>query len=277
MPELPEVETICRGLAQHCVGATVLSAVVHRPGFIRGGSNQSRLFNGLTIARIVRHGKQFVLESNCRRIMLFHMGMSGSVTIHPFQSLRAPHVHIHWTLTQNGNKFELHHKDPRRFGYVYTYDTMSLVRKNAWSKLGPDALVISNEELFERLKNRRCAIKAALLNQSIVAGVGNIYADESLFESQIHPFRKAHSITLRELAELTRKLQSILKKSIRGGGSTIQNHADALGRCGTYQEAHQVYGRGGEPCMTCGALLKHALCAQRSTVYCSICQPKKAR
>ena len=275
MPELPEVETICRGLAHYCVGAKVLSAHVHRPEFILGDQSPRSLFTGLTIARVIRHGKQFIMESSCGRIMLFHMGMSGCVTILPFQSKPAPHVHVRWTLTLNGKKFEMHHKDPRRFGWLHTHENMQVVREIAWSKLGPDALEISPDALFQNVQNRRCAVKAALLNQSVVAGVGNIYADESLFQSRIHPLRKANSISFSEISNLVKQIQIILKNSIRGGGSTIQNHANALGKAGTFQQAHKVYGRADEPCVVCGALLKHVLCAQRSTVFCGHCQPKR--
>lgn len=277
MPELPEVETICRGLAQHCVGAVVLSAHIHRPGFVRGSQNQIDLFTGLTIACVSRHGKQFVLESLCGRAMLFHMGMSGSVTVRPFLWTPATHVHVRWTLTRDGKKFEIHHKDPRRFGFVHTYDHMKFVRDEIWSKLGPDALVVTAQKLFERLKNRPRAIKAALLDQSIIAGVGNIYADESLFQSGIHPLRKAQSITLGELVLLVKKLRSILKKSIHGGGSTIQDHASAMGIPGSFQNSHLVYGRGKLPCTVCGTNLRQIMCVQRTTVFCPTCQPRRPK
>lgn len=275
MPELPEVETICRGLSQHCVGAVVLGAHVHRPSFIRGSIQPADLFFGLTIERVSRHGKQFVLESGCGRAILFHMGMSGSVTIRPFLSIHATHVHVHWTLLKNGNKFEIHHKDPRRFGFVRTYSQMKTVREKIWSKLGPDALVVTAMNLSQSFKNKKRSIKAALLDQKVVAGIGNIYADESLFQSKIHPLRKANSITFQELEFFIRKLRLILNRSIKNGGSTIQDHTSALGTAGTFQNAHQVYGRGGEPCRVCGALLRQSICVQRTTVFCSICQPKR--
>ncbi len=272
MPELPEVETICRGLSRKCVGSTIVSVHVHRSSFVRGPSDPSDLLLGLTIARIVRHGKQFVLESVCGRVMLFHMGMSGSLTIRPFQSERAAHVHVHWVLIHNGKKFELHHKDPRRFGHVRAYQSMQIVRNSVWSKLGPDAIAITAEQLRLNLLDRKFSIKAALLNQSILAGVGNIYADESLFQTRIHPLRKANSLSFLEIKKLVHNLQIILKSSIHGGGSTIQDHRDALGSAGTYQKTHQVYGRHGEPCVKCGAVLRKIVCAQRTTVFCPACQ-----
>ena len=277
MPELPEVETICRGLAQHCVGAKVLSVRVMRPQFIRGSINPADLFSGLTIERFHRHGKQFCLESTRGRVLLFHMGMSGSVTLHPFQSKPAPHVHVLWTLSNNGKIFEMHHKDPRRFGYVRAYENMQFVREIAWFKLGPDALSITANELFLSLNNSRRRIKTILLDQSIIAGVGNIYADESLFRSKIHPLRKGSSLTRAEINQFIAELKLILKQAIRCGGSTIQSHADALGNAGTYQATHLVYGRGKEPCTICGALLKQTQCSQRTTVYCSVCQPRNSK
>lgn len=277
MPELPEVETICRGLAHHCIGARVLAAHIHRSSFVQGPQTQEALLSGLTIFRVHRHGKQFALESKCGRVLLFHMGMSGCVTVAKFGSKRAPHVHVHWTLTRNGKKFELHHKDPRRFGYLHTYKNMATVQSECWSSLGPDALVITAKELFETFKGRKRAIKSALLDQSITAGIGNIYADETLFQAKIHPLRQAKSLRMDELNVLVSRLQIILNGSIQEGGSTIQDHQDASGRPGTYQDCHQVYGRAKQPCLICNSVLRNLICQQRSTVYCPTCQPRRSQ
>lgn len=274
MPELPEVETICRGLTQLCVGARVLDVHIHRAGFIQGSKKHIDLLANLTIARVHRHGKQFALESVCGRALLFHMGMSGSLTVHPFQSTRAKHVHVHWTLMKGDKKFELHHKDPRRFGYVQPFFSIQEIRNDIWSTLGLDALCITADDLLQKFKNKKRSIKASLLDQACVAGVGNIYADETLFQSGIHPLRNAGSISLTELEKMIKRLRIILKRSIQGGGSSIQDHQDACGRAGTFQNCHLVYGRGGEACEICGSILKQTICAQRTTVFCSACQPR---
>ncbi|MCE9619718.1 MAG: bifunctional DNA-formamidopyrimidine glycosylase/DNA-(apurinic or apyrimidinic site) lyase [Planctomycetes bacterium] len=274
MPELPEVETICRGLIRHCVGAKVRHAHVHRPGFIRGSRTPAALFEGLVIARVHRIGKHFALESECGRAMLFHMGMSGSLGLVPLGSGRAAHVHVRWILCRDGKTFELHHKDPRRFGFVRPCRDMGEVRER-WSDLGPDALAVTAKQLQEKFKNGKRAVKAALLDQSVTAGVGNIYADESLFQSGIHPLRTCGTLSLKELERLVVRLRIILKASIRGGGSTIQDHSNASGKAGTYQSRHQVYGRGAEPCRVCGTLLKQIVCQQRTTVFCPRCQPRR--
>jgi len=274
VPELPEVETICRGLTQLCVGARVLDVHIHRAGFIRGSKKHIDLLANLTIARVHRHGKQFALESVCGRALLFHMGMSGSLTVHPFQSTRAKHVHVHWTLMKGDKKFELHHKDPRRFGYVQPFFSIQEIRNDIWSTLGLDALCITADDLLQKFKNKKRSIKASLLDQACVAGVGNIYADETLFQSGIHPLRNAGSISLTELEKMIKRLRIILKRSIQGGGSSIQDHQDACGRAGTFQNCHLVYGRGGEACEICGSILKQTICAQRTTVFCSACQPR---
>jgi len=274
VPELPEVETICRGLTQLCVGARVLDVHIHRAGFIQGSKKHIDLLANLTIARVHRHGKQFALESVCGRALLFHMGMSGSLTVHPFQSTRAKHVHVHWTLMKGDKKFELHHKDPRRFGYVQPFFSIQEIRNDIWSTLGLDALCITADDLLQKFKNKKRSIKASLLDQACVAGVGNIYADETLFQSGIHPLRNAGSISLTELEKMIKRLRIILKRSIQGGGSSIQDHQDACGRAGTFQNCHLVYGRGGEPCEICGSILKQTICAQRTTVFCSACQPR---
>jgi len=274
VPELPEVETICRGLTQLCVGARVLDVHIHRAGFIQGSKKHIDLLANLTIARVHRHGKQFALESVCGRALLFHMGMSGSLTVHPFQSTRAKHVHVHWTLMKGDKKFELHHKDPRRFGYVQPFFSIQEIRNDIWSTLGLDALCITADDLLQKFKNKKRSIKASLLDQACVAGVGNIYADETLFQSGIHPLRNAGSISLTELEKMIKRLRIILKRSIQGGGSSIQDHQDACGRAGTFQNCHLVYGRGGEACEICGSILKQTICAQRTTVFCSACQPR---
>ena len=275
MPELPEVETICRGLTQLCVGAKVLDVHIYRAGFIRVSRKNIDLLQNLTIARVHRHGKQFAIESACGRALLFHMGMSGSLTVHPFESTRAKHVHVYWTLERGNKKFELHHKDPRRFGYVRPFLSIQKIRDDIWSSLGPDALCVDADDLLQRFKNKKRSIKASLLDQANIAGVGNIYADETLFQSGIHPLRNAGSISLPELEKMIKRLRVILNRSIQGGGSSIQDHQDACGRAGTFQDCHQVYGRGGEPCEICGAILKQTICAQRTTVFCSTCQPRK--
>jgi formamidopyrimidine-DNA glycosylase len=202
------------------------------------------------------------------------MGMSGSLTVHPFQSTRAKHVHVHWTLMKGDKKFELHHKDPRRFGYVQPFFSIQEIRNDIWSTLGLDALCITADDLLQKFKNKKRSIKASLLDQACVAGVGNIYADETLFQSGIHPLRNAGSISLTELEKMIKRLRIILNRSIQGGGSSIQDHQDACGRAGTFQNCHLVYGRGGEPCEICGSILKQTICAQRTTVFCSACQPR---
>lgn len=277
MPELPEVETICRGLTQFCVGAKVVGVRVYRAGFIKGSKNHRDLFDTLTVARVHRQGKQFALESVCGRALLFHMGMSGSLTVWPSGSTPAKHVHVLWSLSRNNTHFELHHKDPRRFGYVRPYSSMQKIREDVWSRLGPDALCVQVDDLVSIFKNKKLSTKACLLNQSNIAGVGNIYADETLFQSAIHPLRRAGSLSRPELVKLIHHLQLILNRSIRGGGSTIQDHQDAAGKSGTFQNYHQVYGRGGLPCMKCGAILKQTLCSQRTTVFCAICQPRRTQ
>ena len=170
MPELPEVETICRGLTQLCVGARVLDVHIHRAGFIQGSKKHIDLLANLTIARVHRHGKQFALESVCGRALLFHMGMSGSLTVHPFQSTRDKHVHVHWTLMKGNKKFELHHKDPRRFGYVQPFFSIQEIRNDIWSTLGLDALCITADDLLQKFKIKNAQSKRLHLIKLVSRG-----------------------------------------------------------------------------------------------------------
>ncbi len=275
MPELPEVETIRRGVQRRCAGATVVAASVHRAGFVRGPRDDASLLVGETIARAHRHGKQFALETTGGRSLIFHMGMSGSLSFHEPGARRATHVHVHWVLRRRGRLFELHHRDPRRFGSLVTGLTWSRVTSDAWRGLGPDALVISVADLARALRQRTACVKSVLLDQAVIAGVGNIYADEALFRSGIHPLRPACDIKDAEVERLAQSIRMILKEAIESGGSTVRDYLNTLGKKGGYQHDHLVYGRGSLPCVCCGTSLERIVCQQRTTVFCRLCQPRK--
>jgi len=163
-------------------------------------------------------------------------------------------------------------RDPRRFGGVWALDSMTMLEALRWSMLGPDALDIDGTRLHEALRRTRRGIKSALLDQAIIAGVGNIYADEALFRAGIRPRRSASRLTRKHVDCLARCIREVLTAAIESGGSTLRDYLDASGARGTFQSRHTVYGRGGQPCIRCGSRLKKDVIAQRTTVWCPRCQ-----
>jgi len=166
-------------------------------------------------------------------------------------------------------------RDPRRFGGIWTAPDFDTLFMHRWRELGPDALTITAQRLRNAVARSNRPIKAALLDQAVLAGVGNIYADEALFRAAIHPARQARSLAQEEITSLARALRSVLRSSIRGGGSTLRDYADANGKAGRFVARHAVYGRAGETCVQCGELLHSEVIAQRTTVFCESCQTRK--
>ncbi|MEQ9460837.1 MAG: bifunctional DNA-formamidopyrimidine glycosylase/DNA-(apurinic or apyrimidinic site) lyase [Phycisphaeraceae bacterium] len=282
MPELPEVETIRQGLAQAVIGRRVVRVTLKRPDFIReGSSRRSRigaispddLLEGQTITRIERRGKQIAVIGSQDTALCLHLGMSGSLAAGPADALQpTPHTHIRWDLDEN-SAFQM--TDPRRFGGVWAFTNLQELTATRWSTLGPDALTVTARQLQTALKTTKRAIKAALLDQTLLAGVGNIYADESLHRAQIHPQTPAHRLQTDPIKSLATNLRQILREAITAGGSSLRDHVMLNGAAGSFQFAHRVYGRGGLPCQRCGAELRKTLIAQRTTVWCATCQPKE--
>lgn len=277
MPELPEVESIRRGIDRGVLGFRVAHVDVRRHDILEGTSAAGRsaaeslLLNDV-IDRTERKGKQLAIISRRNAVVRVHLGMSGSLMV--IDAPAAPwgtHTHIVWTLIQKACTRYLVFRDPRRFGSVRTMSGLAELR-DAWNSLGPDALTISARVLRNALGERRTSIKAALLNQSLVAGVGNIYADESLFRSGIDPRRACAELSSGDIRDLAGAIRRVLREAVRRGGSSIRDYRDARGAAGSFQEFHQVYGRPGQPCLTCGRALAVICLAQRATVFCPTCQ-----
>jgi formamidopyrimidine-DNA glycosylase len=286
MPELPEVQCLRRSLEPHLLGRTITRAVLCRRDicelFEGRKATPAHLLEGLTIDRLDRRGKQLAMISREGPLLLVHLGMTGQMVFSPSplrggrgggDRTREAHIHAHWTLEHNGTRAgHLHFRDPRRFGGLWTFPSMATLLDHRWSQLGPDALTISPDQLAEALKESRRYVKAALLDQGALAGVGNIYADESLFQAGIRPTRLASALKPAEIESLAAAIRQSLSSSIATGGSTLRDYRDANGRAGTTQLTHAVYGRAREPCIRCGAKLKSAEVAQRTTVWCPRCQ-----
>lgn len=282
MPELPEVERVARTITARIVGRRVVSARLLRSDVCestRAGrpvkpAKRDLLADAL-IADVRRRGKQLAILADDGRTLCVHLGMTGQLTWSAAPTPRpASHVHAIWSLETDTGKDagQMLFRDPRRFGGLWTFESFRELERNRWTRLGPDALSITDEELGAALSGTARSIKAALLDQQVLAGVGNIYADESLFRARIGPRRSAGRLNNDQVARLGAALRRVLADAIVAGGSTLRDFTDAESRPGAYQNSHLVYGRGGQPCPVCGRSLKAIQLAQRTTVFCPICQ-----
>ena len=280
MPELPEVETVVRDLRPQLSGRRISSvALSGEPGALHRVIRYptpdqlvERLV-GESIAGVERRGKYIVmpLQSPGRRFVV-HLGMTGHLRVWEPEEMPVKHTHLRATLDSGA---ELRYDDPRQFGRLLVGTQEEMVAARAFpAKLGPEPVHGDlTEAAFEALiRARRRPVKSALLDQSFLAGVGNIYADEACFRAGIRPSRWTHRLTARERRALYSAIQEVLENSIAARGSSIINFVDAFGSRGSNQERLLVYGRAGQPCLTCGTLLRGTRLAGRGTVYCRQCQ-----
>jgi formamidopyrimidine-DNA glycosylase len=280
MPELPEVEIVVRDLRPQLSGRRVESVHLSRDPLILARlirypapSQFGRRLRGRTIRAVERRGKYIVmpLENNGQRLIV-HLGMTGHLRLWEPEEAAVKHTHFR-ALLDSG--LELRYDDPRQFGRLLLGSQDEMIAARAFpAKLGPEPIHGDlTEAEFERLiRARRRPVKSALLDQSFLAGVGNIYADEACFRAGIRPSRWTHRLTVRERRALYSAIQEVLENSIAARGSSIINYVDAFGVRGTNQEKLLVYGRGGEACLTCGTPLRATRLAGRGTVYCRKCQ-----
>jgi formamidopyrimidine-DNA glycosylase len=239
------------------------------------------LLEGSAIEEIGRRGKQLAIFGD-RAATGIHLGMTGQLLFRaPGERLRkSDHVHVTWRLVTPGGAAvgRLVFRDPRRFGSVSAHESREELVQTRWDALGPDALTLSASTLIERLRPRRSTsgpvrnVKSALLDQATLAGVGNIYADESLFRAGIRPGRRVDRLTDNEIALLACSILEVLQEAVASGGSTLRDYVDGEGSSGSFQFSHRVYGRTGQMCITCGETLVGDVVAQRTTVWCPRCQ-----
>jgi formamidopyrimidine-DNA glycosylase len=290
MPELPEIEHLRRTLARHLVGARVLRVELRRRDIVRRAGSRKAvravgkhdLLEGAVVRDLLRRGKSLVLVVDDPRVLALHMGMTGNMSITrddgestSTSSLASKHVHCEWLLrTRRGQRVRMRFRDPRRFGGLWPFASMDDLHRRGWSRLGPDALSINAATLRSRLLRTRQPIKAALLNQALIAGIGNIYADESLFAARIHPCRGPQSLERNEWRRLAGAIRRVLRLAIEAGGSTIRDYADSSGAAGRFTGKHRVYGRTGCACTRCRHSLRSMTVGQRTTVFCHRCQPR---
>ena len=283
MPELPEVETLARGLQREVAGRCVLSVELGKTDFMDNPAEIERELPGTRIERVERYGKFMLLRLQDSReregvareaALLVHLGMTGTMVPKPAAEPRAKHTHL-VALLDDGR--ELRYIDPRRFGRIAWLAGERLQAELV--RFGADPLLISLEEFSQRIRSRRARIKAMLLDQGVLRGVGNIYADESLWKAKIHPARIGARLTAEEIKNLLGALQQILEKAIVLRGSSISDFLDAEGEPGQYQLHHKAYGREGKGCYRCKTPIRRIVVAGRSSFFCPNCQkaPREAK
>ncbi|HUY97846.1 MAG TPA: bifunctional DNA-formamidopyrimidine glycosylase/DNA-(apurinic or apyrimidinic site) lyase [Verrucomicrobiae bacterium] len=278
MPELPEVETIVRDLRPRLRGEQVVHVRLGHPSLIRypGPTAFADGLTGATTGGLRRRGKFILLELRGPRlvtgaVLVVHLGMSGSLCVVEAGVAERPHTHLALRLRGGG---ELRFVDPRRFGRLLLGAPDELVRLGRLPTLGPEPLGPGLPDAWWQAALRRShrPVKALLLDQRVVAGCGNIYADEACFRAGIRPQRRADRCTRAEASALGRALEAVLWTAIANRGSSIASYRDGLGARGSAQRALAVYGRAGQPCSRCQAPLRGTVVAQRTTVYCRSCQ-----
>ena len=277
MPELPEVETIRRGLAARVTGDRIASVwLSNKPQTFKSPPAEiAQALEGARIASVGRMGKHIVVDlepdgtsperarknATAHPQWIVHLGMTGAlqVVLPDAEVLK----HTHAILRLESGK-EIRFIDPRRFGRMWIATDFQTVGREA-----PEA---SWDEFVTLFRGRKTPIKSALLDQKLLRGLGNIYADESLFRAGIRPRRRTHSLKREELLRLHKAIRRVLREAIAAGGSSISDYFDVEGEPGLFQTRHRVYGRGGEPCLVCGATIKRVVVAGRGTHYCPQCQ-----
>ena len=274
MPELPEVQTVVNGI----------KSKINKHKILRFKKYTSKLrypiqknlpskVEGSKVTTVFRRAKYIIINLSNNRSLVIHLGMSGRIII--VKDNKKKFKHTQFSILFNNN-LVLQFIDPRRFGYIFVTETASLERHRFFVNLGVEPLIgqFNDRYLLNITKNKKSPIKNIIMNQKYIVGVGNIYASEALFMSGIHPFRLGKDITKRDCVKLVRAIKSVLKKSIKLGGSSINDHTMVSGKMGYFQNKLYVYGKEGSKCAkrSCQSPIIRIVIAQRSSFYCSECQ-----
>jgi formamidopyrimidine-DNA glycosylase len=295
VPELPEVETIVADLRPHLVGRTIVRCELFFPSIVRHPEPEMFVdsISGLRIDVIGRRGKFILIALEGDGMLVVHLGMSGQLRLVDADAEIANHTHAIFELQggppgtgsagPGGSRGEvpplsvgkqLRYIDPRRFGRLLLGTETELLESGTFPRLGPEPIDpgFDSDELYRRFRNRRAPLKAVLLDQATIAGLGNIYADESLHRARLRPDRAARSLSRKSVRRLHDAMRESLAVAIKNRGSSVDAYRDAWGEVGNQQEELLVYGRAGEPCFNCGRPLSVVRIAGRSTVFCRRCQ-----
>lgn len=284
MPELPEVETVVRTIYPHIRDCVFNDAQLLRASSLHPLSLPLSTLKGMRISSASRRGKLIVLglarpdtqrksqSAKIPQMLVAHLRMTGRLFAAEANLLHGSHTRCIFAMRRpDGSDFQLFFDDTRAFGQIMVATDEILHAWKFWRELGPEPLEIDATQFSERLKGSR-AIKAALLDQRVIAGIGNIYADEALFQAAILPDRSTGSLSFSERGVLLAAIQDILKRSISQCGSSIRDYLDADGNAGAFQNTFMAYGRGGQQCARCGTILQKSRIGGRATVFCPGCQ-----
>ena len=273
MPELPEVESVARSLRPRLVGAKIVSFETSGLSLRRPIDRRAfeRACIGFAVEEVRRIGKYLLLSLSSQRVIVAHLGMSGRLVFAKSKETRVAHTHAVLGLS---NGLELRYVDPRRFGVLAVYETKSVAKSAELSVLGPDPFesAFSVEYLIAELRSSKRNLKNFLLDQSRIAGLGNIYVCEALFRTGLSPRKRAHRVPRATAERLHQVILDVLETAVRNRGTSFSDYVDADGIEGSNQQMLLVYGREGDPCRSCGAPIKRLVQGGRSTFYCPKCQ-----
>lgn len=274
MPELPEVETVCRALSKVLTNSRIKKIEFYRKDLrwqVKDNLEVS-LKNNIFIDPY-RRGKYILIPTNTDKIFLIHLGMSGQIRIKK-KDIVQKHDHMRMIVDNNNKHFVVTYNDSRRFGYIDLFKKKELREHFLLSKIGVEPLgrELTTEYLQNNFKKRVINIKNALIDQKIIAGIGNIYASEILYKAKINPLRKVNSLSQNDLNSIITFTKIILKKSIDVGGTTIRDHMQPDGSLGYFKQKLQVYGKVNEKCKTCNSFIVKEVISNRSTFICKHCQ-----
>jgi len=274
VPELPEVETIAASLRPKIVGLTIADVRLLLPKLVRGDAADLLKLRGKRIESVRHRGKMLLVSCEGGVHLLFHLKMTGQFHWTP---RRAPvDTHTRLCIAFRGHGRELRFRDVRKFAVLRVLVTDRPLESEALCGLGPEPFETGPAEFNRLLRRRKGRLKSLLLNQAFLAGIGNIYADEILFDAGLHPLRPAGSLTAPEIRRLGASVRKILEGAVAAGGSSIRDYRDADGMDGRFQNAHRVYGRKGEPCVRCGEPVLRRVIGGRSSFHCPRCQKDRA-
>ena len=274
MPELPEVETVVRMLGPLKRRVIREAIVLHKPT-IAGSPGEMKLLNGRRIERIWRRAKFIRIDLDGSLGLAIHLRMTGWLGVLKAESKdpkRDPYIRVRFPLDDGSE--HLVFNDIRTFGRIWCGTRESLDALPALQKLGPEPFDISPTVFAKRLRSKKSRLKSLLLNQEFLAGVGNIYADESLFRAGLHPLTRAENVSVARAEKLLKAIQDVLQEAIDAGGSSVENFKRPDGESGWFQRELRMYGRNDQQCLVCGTTVKRILVGQRSTCFCSTCQKK---
>jgi formamidopyrimidine-DNA glycosylase len=274
MPELPEVETIAAGLRKKLIGLEIQHIELRLPSLLRNDRPGHLLkLKGRRITAVWRRGKLLIIEGEGGICLLFHLKMTGQLLWVASEEPSDRHTHLVFSFEASCH--ELRFRDVRKFGFLRCLSAEALLGCHELRDLGPEPLELDFPAFCDRLKKRKGRLKSLLLNQTFLAGIGNIYADEMLFEAGLHPLTPAARLTKKNAEKLWTAMRNVLERAVEAGGSSIRDYKNADGELGSFQNYHNVYGRETLPCPRCGGKIRRLRIGGRSSFFCPSCQKPK--